>query len=171
LTGVVPFAGPTGPAILLAILTRDPSPPSETGKEHGIPKTLDDVMEEALTKEPDIRIKTIGGLADKFGAAYGLDGNHLEWAKVPQDQLAARIKQGLPAALQRHAQKAAPPNVQAMDAAFQAGSQGGPIAAPSQFDDEGFAMGVPQGRPKWLVPAVAGAAVLFGALVLLLFFR
>jgi len=182
LTGMVPFQGSTGPAILLAILTKDPAPPSETGKAHNVPKTLDEVMEEALTKDPAIRIASVGALADRVGAAYGLVGGHLEWAKIPQDDLGARIKSALPKLLQGRASAAAAPaapDTRAMDAAFKqresydafkAGSAGGPSGA-SPFGDDEFAMGVPQGRPRWLLPAVAGAAVLVGAILAFLIAR
>src|SRR5262249_35470306 len=42
-TGTVPFSGNNGPAILLAILSTDPTPPSDVGKAHGVPATLDPV--------------------------------------------------------------------------------------------------------------------------------
>src|SRR6185295_10591805 len=118
LTGTVPFQGSTGPAILLAILTKDPAPPSETGKAHGVPKTLDDVMEEALTKDPAIRIGTVAALADRVGLAYGLTGTHLDWAKITQADLGARIKAGLPGLLQQAAAAPPPPDTKALDAAF-----------------------------------------------------
>jgi serine/threonine-protein kinase len=167
LTGTVPFAGPTGPAILLSILTKDPTPPSVAGSAHGVPKTLDDVMEEALAKDAAIRIPTIGALVDRFGAAFGLEGDHHAWAREPQDQLGARIRASLPAALEKHAQAGAL-DTSGLDDAFKAGSQGGPV---NPFYDDQMVMGVPDARPRWLIPAVAGAAVLVGAVVALLFAR
>src|SRR4029077_5814010 len=65
LAGRVPFLAPTGPAILLSILSDEPKPPSEIGAAHKVPVTLDPVMEEALTKNPAIRIPTIGALVDR----------------------------------------------------------------------------------------------------------
>ena len=183
LTGKVPFAGPTGPAILLAILTNEPAPPSEVGKAHGVPKTLDPVIEAALTKEPSIRIPTIGALADRVGRAYGLEGDHAEWAKASQDDLKRRIESGLPEAIRRHeTQAAAVPDTSSMDAAFapaapdpfMAGSAGGPAGGAGggsgAFDDD-LVMGVPNAPPKWLLPAVAGAAVVVGVLITFLFLR
>jgi eukaryotic-like serine/threonine-protein kinase len=167
LTGTLPFLGNTGPAILLAILSNDPAPPSETGQAHGVPRTLDPVIEEALAKNPSIRVPTMGALADRIGHAYGLEGTHAEWARTPQDDLAARIHAGLPAALARHDAERPKPSLRALDDAFRAGSEGGPGGA---FSDD-LVMGVPtQGPPKWLIAAIAGAVVL-GAVVIFLFIR
>ncbi len=182
LTGKVPFAGPTGPAILLAILTNEPAPISEIGKAQGVPKSLDPVIEAALTKEPSIRIPTIGALADRVGRAYGLEGDHTEWARASQDELKRRIEAGLPEALRKHEmQVAAAPDTSSMDAAFQspaasapdpfmAGSAGGPSGAMGSFDDD-LVMGVPNAPPRWLLPAVAGAAVVVGVLITFLILR
>ena len=161
LAGTVPFRGNNGPAILLAILSNDPQPPSELG----CPATFDAVIESALAKNPDIRTPTIGKLADDLGHAYGLTGDHHEWATVPQDELGRRIAEGLPAALAKHAAEAAQrADTAAMDAAFKnddrfaAGSEGGPAAF-----GEDMVMGVPKGPPKWIFAAL-GAVVLLGIL-------
>jgi serine/threonine-protein kinase len=167
LTGTVPFRGTTGPAILLAILTKDPTPASEAGAAHGVPATLDAVMDEALAKNPEIRLPTVGALADRLGAAYGLDGDHRQWAKVPQGELDDRIRVGLPRALAARAQVAGPAqNLAAMDAAFAAGG-----AAPAATFSEDVVMGVPSGPPRWLVPAIAVAAVVVGVIVALVAMR
>jgi hypothetical protein len=42
----------------------------------------------------------VGALADAFGAAYGLDGTHREWASTPQQELGARIAAKLPEMMQ-----------------------------------------------------------------------
>ena len=133
LTGTLPFAATTGPAILLAILSNDPAPPSEVGKAHGVPPTLDPVMEEALAKNAAIRVPSMGALADRIGHAYGLEGSHAEWARTPQDALGARIQRALPALVERHlAERAAlKAPMAAMDDAFKAGSAGGPSGAHS----------------------------------------
>ncbi|HEY4117058.1 MAG TPA: serine/threonine-protein kinase, partial [Byssovorax sp.] len=169
LTGKVPFAGPTGPAILLAILTHDPKPPSEVLA--GLPASLDPVMEEALMKEPSIRVPTIGALADRVGRAFGLEGDHREWAKATQAELGARIAAGLPEALRKHAAgEAAAPDTSAMDAAFKpapqpdpfmVGGVGGPAAGAGGAFSDDLVMGVPKGMPKWIVPAIAGAVIVF----------
>ncbi len=177
LTGSVPFQGGTGPAILLSILTKDPVPPSEAGKAQNVPKTLDDVMEEALTKDPGIRIGSVGAFADRLGHAHGLDGDHRVWAVVPQSELAAKIQAALPAALEKHAagQAARGGSLAAMDQAmrdpFMAGSEGGPAARMVAGGDDEIVMGLPPARPRWLVPAVAGAAVIVGAVVAFLIAR
>ena len=158
LTGKVPFAGPTGPAILLAILTHDPKAPSEVSP--GLPASLDPVMEEALMKEPSIRIPTIGDLADRVGRAFGLEGDHREWAKATQAELGARIAAGLPEALRKHAagESAAPDIVSAMDAAFKPAAQADPFmiggvggpggGASGAFSDDLVMGGAPKGMPE-----------------------
>jgi serine/threonine protein kinase len=99
--GRVPFIGNNGPSILLEILTRDPKPPSEAGKgqKYPVPPTLDRVLSHAFKKIPALRIASVGALADAVGAAYGLTGNHLEWAKTNEAALNARINAALPALL------------------------------------------------------------------------
>src|SRR5262249_11706269 len=64
LTGTVPFTGNNGPSILLAILTKDPEPPSTKSAtaKYPIPAAMDDVMEVALAKNPNIRTKSVGDL-------------------------------------------------------------------------------------------------------------
>jgi len=169
LTGKVPFPGSTGPAILLAILTHDPAPISEAGAAQGIPVTLDIVMERALAKDPAIRQRSIGELANEVGRAYGLEGDHRLWATVSEQQLGALIATGLPKALEAHtAAQGAPMNLSNMDAAFQAGSQGGPMGGAHALPDDLVVMGLPPERPKWLLPAIGGGALLVVALILFL---
>ncbi|MDB4941919.1 MAG: Serine/threonine-protein kinase PknB [Labilithrix sp.] len=93
LTGTVPFTGNNGPSILLAILTKDPEPPSAkgAGAKYPIPRALDDVLEEALAKNPNIRTKTVGDFATAVGRAYGLAGDHRAWARVPAQDLTQQI--------------------------------------------------------------------------------
>ena len=89
-----PSTGNNGPSILLAIMTKDPVPPSMQGSGREVPgrrPALDDVIEEALAKNPNIRTKTVGALADAVGRAYGLDGDHLQWATTPQQELGRQI--------------------------------------------------------------------------------
>ncbi len=169
LTGKVPFAGSTGPAILLAILTDEHAPPSVAGKDHKVPRTLDPVMEEALAKSVDARIPTVAALADRLGQAYGLEGTHLDWARTPPEELAVKIAERLPAVIARHEEAAAArgdAKSPLSDVPFRAGSEGGPAAF-----TEDVVMGVPQGPPRWLVPAIAGAAVLVGVIVAVLIAR
>lgn len=159
LTGRVPFEGSTGPAILLAILSSEPKPPSVVGAAHHVPATLDAVMEAALMKEPDLRIATAGALVDRIGAAYGLAGTHAEWASAPQEELGRRIREGLPAALEAQRSAAAPPAaaLSAMDSAFQEDR--------SNAFAEDIVMGVPDRRPGWIVPVLLVALLGLGAVV------
>ena len=186
ITGTVPFQGVNGPSILLSILTKDPVPPTVAGKGGApIPPAIDDLMEVALAKNPNIRTKTVGDLADALGRAYGLSGGHLEWAVTPQEALGKRIEAELPRVLA--AQASAPgtlsdpfaaPAVRAapvpgamhpMDMAFQAATNAGTTAEGAGDD---FVMGVPKGLPKWLVPAIVGAvAVVAGVIGAVVFLK
>jgi serine/threonine-protein kinase len=172
LTGKVPFPGNTGPAILLAILTHDPAPISEAGKDHGLPVTLDEVIERSLAKDPAIRQQTIGALADDVGHAFGLEGDHLLWATVSEAKLGQLIAEGLPKKLAEHEAKVgAPMDLSNLDAAFKAGSQGGPGGALRGMPDDLIVMGLPPERPKWLIPAIGGGALLLVVVVLVLVLR
>jgi len=92
LTGQVPFTGANGPAILLAILTKNPAPVSTRATAAWkLPPALDDVIDDALAKKPETRTPTVGAFADAFGRAFGLDGTHLDWAKMPTTDLAEAI--------------------------------------------------------------------------------
>ncbi|MBK8257356.1 MAG: serine/threonine protein kinase [Polyangiaceae bacterium] len=162
LTGRVPFEGSTGPAILLAILSQEPKPPSELGGSHAVPPTLDAVMENGLMKNAELRIATIGALVDGIGAAYGLVGHHAAWATTPQDQLAHEIKDGLPRALAEHQKMAAAgASLKDMDAAFK---------DEKAFNDD-IVMGVPESRPKWIIPTIAVVILALGAVIALLALR
>ena len=98
LCGGVPFPGTNGPSILLAILTKDADPPSLRCQGHANPPppALDDVMEEGMAKNPNIRTQSVGLLADAVGRAYGLDGDHRIWAAMPQRELARLVEQARP---------------------------------------------------------------------------
>jgi serine/threonine protein kinase len=161
LSGKVPFPGNTGPAILLAILTQDPPPMSQAGKD--LPITLDDVIEIALAKSPDIRQSSIGAFADALGAAFGLTGNHVEWARRSEADLAAAIERDLPGHVAGHAARlAAGPDLSAMDAAFKSAS------APENLPQDYVIMGLPPARPAWFWPAVIGGALVLVLVVVLL---
>jgi hypothetical protein len=94
---------------LLEILTKEPKPPSEVGKgqKYPVPPTLDRVMAHALKKSPSMRIGSTGALADAIGAAYGLTGNHFEWAKTSEAELTSRVNAALPGLLVEQAPKQA----------------------------------------------------------------
>jgi serine/threonine protein kinase len=173
LTGTVPFIGSNGPAILVAILSEEARPPSAAGAIYRVPTTLDPVMEDALAKSADHRLASVGALADRVGRAYGLEGDHVEWATISQEDLGARIRAGVRGAVARHEEERARiPDTNAMDAAFRtedpfkAGSAGGPAA----FSDD-LVMGVPKGTPGWIFAAVGAVAILVGVVVALLFTR
>jgi serine/threonine-protein kinase len=157
LTGKLPFEGTNGPVVLLAIISRHPPPPSVAGEAHGVPRTLDPVMQDALAKDPRDRIPTVAALADRIGAAYGLQGSHRSWAAMSQTEIGERIRQGLPAALAKlEAESAGRPDLRAMDQAFASGPsrQAGPPSSSGDSFPEDVAMGVPQPLPRWIVPAI-----------------
>ncbi len=180
--GTVPFFGNNGPSILLAILTKDPNPPSlaaPTAKFH-IPPKMDEVMEEALAKNPNIRTKSVGALADAIGAAYGLEGDHREWAKTPTAVLGPQIEQAKPRVMAARASRAAAPVEVAADP-FAAPTQQspGPWAQPQQPYAAGMDQAFAQARAQQYADPMAGAAgvpaksnwllpVVLGALFLLL---
>ena len=161
LTGTVPFMGNNGPSILLAILTKEPTPPTVAAAESPfpVPPAMDEVIEAALTKNPNIRTRSVGDLADAIGRAYGLGGDHRAWAVAPAAALEAAIAAALPAVMA--APRPAHAALAAMDQAFQA-----PVEASSA--DEGFVMGVPQGPPKWIVPAAIAAILVVAAITVAL---
>lgn len=139
-TGQVPFKGINGPSILLEILTKEPTPPSQMpSQRHPVPPTLDRVMASAFKKLPSLRIGSVGALADAVGAAYGLQGAHQSWAVTPEAQLSAAIAEALPAVMAQVAAPAGP--VDAADSFFgemdSLGATGGmgdpapPLPAPS----------------------------------------
>jgi hypothetical protein len=86
---------------LLQILTKEPAPPSEAGKgqKYPVPPTLDRVMTHAFKKTAAHRIASVGALADAVGAAYGLTGTHLEWAKTTEAELTTRVNAAMPGLL------------------------------------------------------------------------
>lgn len=144
ITGTVPFTGNNGPSILLAILTKDPDPVSTKSAtaKYPIPKALDDVLEEALAKNPNIRTKSVGDFATAVGRAYGLQGDHKAWARVPIAELAREIAE---------AAKRAPVVEAAKD----------PFAAADPFAAKPTTGTAPMGAPARVDPiaqtAVAGA--------------
>jgi serine/threonine-protein kinase len=132
---------------------------------------MDEVLEVALAKNPNIRTKTVRALADAIGAAYGLAGDHKQWAVVPQQELAALIAEAMPRLL---AAKVAP-LAEAADP-FAAPAPGA-VAPPDQGMAQAFAavreadlvpQGVPSGKPGWLLPLIVGVlALLVGGAVTL----
>ena len=100
-TGSVPFSGNNGPSILLAIMTKEPIPPSIKGKDAPLPPPpgLDDVLDMGLAKNMNHRTKSVGELADAVGRAHGLTGDHKQWAVMPQAELAALLAEARPRAM------------------------------------------------------------------------
>ena len=98
LTGSMPFSGSNGPSILVQILRNEPVLPSEAaaGRPFPVPTTVDRVLSRGLRKGPSTRIASVGELADELGRAYGLAGDHAQWAVVPEAQLARQIHERLP---------------------------------------------------------------------------
>ncbi len=186
-TGTVPFTGNNGPSILLAILTKDPDPPSTkaANAKYPVPQAMDEVLEEGLAKNPNIRTKTVGELAMAVGRAYGLDGDHRVWAKTSQGDLGrmiadARGKAPPPRVVEAAADPFAAPDPFAKPSTgtaplappmgqMQPASQPRiPIAQnpPPVYQQQAHAggyddvAGLPQGRPPWLIAVVVGVAAL-----------
>ena len=189
IVGIVPFSGSNGPSILLSILTEDPLPPTMRAKspKYPIPPAMDDIMELALAKNPNLRPKTVGALADAVGHAYGLDGDHRVWAKMPLHELTAKVIAARPGTLV----KAAPLVIQADPFAFPApdpftsrssvplGEEVHETPSPvfteessdSSLESQGeIELLVPRSR-GWLVPALAGGVVVVLVVVGLLVLR
>lgn len=93
MTGRVPFPGINGPQILLSILSKEAPPVSQAdGSRFPIPPTMDPVLAKAFKKTASLRYETVGGLADAIGQAYGLEGNHRDWAEKPEAELSSAIE-------------------------------------------------------------------------------
>jgi eukaryotic-like serine/threonine-protein kinase len=167
ITGEVPFTGNNGPSILLAIMTKDPEPPSVKAREakYPVPPALDEVLEVALAKNQSIRTPTVGALADAVGHAYGLTGDHRQWALTPQYDLARSLAEALPRMM---AQKPIVPLDVAAD----------PFASPPAGDTQteganagqrnGASWFASSGKRGWVLPVVVGllALVVGGAVTL-----
>jgi eukaryotic-like serine/threonine-protein kinase len=182
-TGEVPFAGNNGPSILLAIMTKDPVPPTvkAAGSMYPVPPALDNVIEVALAKNQNIRTPTAGALADAVGHAYGLAGDHRRWATTPQPDLRREVGEASATAMIRNV---APLDVAADPFAAKGGAPAGPGPtdaswAPSAYMPEGQGVastlsdlegpqGMPNAKPAWLLPVVVGllALVVGGAVTL-----
>jgi tRNA A-37 threonylcarbamoyl transferase component Bud32/RNA polymerase subunit RPABC4/transcription elongation factor Spt4 len=190
--GTVPFGGTNGPSILLAIMTKDPDPPTLKGarEKWPIPPAMDDVMEVALAKNPNIRTKTVGDLADAVGHAYGLEGEHRGWATTSQPVLAQQVAAAKDRVMKpRPTLDVAPdPFLQAdpfaagAGAAAGAGGYGAIAMAPhgmpqhashgmqggrgmdaafSQAREADYEMApIVPPRPAWLIPVIVGVAAL-----------
>ncbi|MBP9111661.1 MAG: serine/threonine protein kinase [Polyangiaceae bacterium] len=198
IVGSVPFPGSNGPSILLAILTKDHVPPTTAlaGKPTCPPARVDDVFEEGLAKNQNIRTKTIGGFVDALGQAYGFEGDHLSWSTMTIQAMEeefekAKVRAANPAPVAAAVADpfAAPPPGPAM----YGGPMGGgatPQMQPGHAQtreaeramDQAFNQvnaaaieeqqiaGLPSsGPPAWLLPAIATAVILFALLGYLVF--
>ena len=162
LTGKVPFTGPSGPAILLAILSKEPEPPSIAGKANGVPAELDDVISDALSKDMKTRTQSLGELADRVGAAYGLGGGAADWAEMPESELKAAIELA----------RTSPPLPEHMLTPSTAPAAGPGAPNPGAISEgEDFVMGLPSGPPWGLIAAVAAIVVVTVGLILYLVLR
>ena len=173
-TGEVPFAGNNGPSILLAIMTKDPVPPTAkaAGGRYPVPPALDEVLEAGLAKNHTIRTRSVGALADAVGRAYGLAGDHLQWATLPQQEIARRIAEAMPRTM------IAPVAPLAIASDPFAAAPRPPWGATPSRDGDGLALtmpesdlapqGLPGEKPAWLLPVLVGllALVLGGAVTL-----
>ncbi|MCC6214773.1 MAG: protein kinase [Polyangiaceae bacterium] len=192
-TGTVPFKGANGPSILLEILTKEPVAPSKASAalRHPAPPGLDRVMAHAFKKAPGMRIGSVGALADVFGQAYGLTGDHRAWAVAPEAALGQAIDARLPALMtaQPEAPRAdvadsffgemdaldgfagAPPGAAPPPAAGQQAWHGAPAAPVPSGAVEPFGAGIPANSNKGLLilVAVGVGALVLGAVVLILF--
>ncbi len=173
-TGQVPFKGNNGPSILLEILTKEPAAVSELGREakYPVPPTLDRVMTHAFKKNPLMRIGSVGQLADAFGTAYGLSGDHRAWAATPQDELGRAIEQRLPELLARGV---GPTQSDAADAFFgeseALGALGDPLAGGPHADKPPVAPTLSGDAEELAIPKQGGGLVLalaIGAVALVL---
>ncbi len=179
LTGKVPFFGNTGPQILLAILGFEPTPPSVVSNEPGfagpkVPEAFDDVIADSLTKDPKIRTGSVADLADRSGQAYGIEGTHLDWARVPEDELRRKVEVSLqtPRASQRGSMPR--PNLAPGSSPGFADMslQSAPVQQPPDaFRDDEMIMGLPDqssSKTLYVVMGVVGLVLVVGALAFFL---
>jgi serine/threonine protein kinase len=178
LTGKVPFFGNTGPQILLAILGFEPAPPSTIANEPGfagpkLPEAFDDVVADSLAKDPKIRTGSVAELADRAGQAYGLDGTHLEWARIPEDELRRKVE--IAALTPRASQRGQMPRPNVGPAGNQGFAdmslQSAPNPQADAFRDDDMIMGLPDqssSKTLYVVMGVVGLVLVVGALAFFL---
>ncbi len=157
LTGKRPFDGPNGPQVLMGILMNDPELPGSVMAKKGveIPPGVDDAVERALAKKPDIRTKTVGAFATELGRGFGLEGDYLQWAKTSLAELETRITEA-----HAKAMAGAPAPVGgAMDDVFKATAAPAHDAPAARIEWPTEEAAKPAGRPAWLVPAILAASV------------
>jgi serine/threonine-protein kinase len=94
LTGKIAFEAPNLAQILYKLLNEEPRP--ATTQTEGLPMEVDDVLDEALAKQPGLRFPTVGALADALGRALGMPGSPTEWAATSADDLTRQIGSARP---------------------------------------------------------------------------
>jgi serine/threonine-protein kinase len=92
LTGRLPFSGKSYQATLAGILGEPAPPPSQLELPEPLPVAFDAWIERALAKAPDARFASAGELADAFGRAFGLPGDHRAWAESSPDALGRALE-------------------------------------------------------------------------------
>jgi tRNA A-37 threonylcarbamoyl transferase component Bud32 len=70
LTGYLPFNGPTAMATMLEHIQRDPVPPSQRLPGHGITAGMDNVVMQALGKDPARRFNSARAMKQAVGAVF-----------------------------------------------------------------------------------------------------
>jgi serine/threonine protein kinase len=181
LTGEVPFKGVNGPSILLEILTKEPPLPSQVlgAGRADIPQGVDEAIMGALKKTVGLRTRSAGQLANDVGHAYGLDGDHRDWAVTTEGQLGQLITARL-GSMMEHATL---PRTKSVADAFFGDGDGlgvsappvGPSAPPPrlasvQSESKAPLPGPTLNRPAWVAPVVVGAVALVAGVVLTLLF-
>jgi serine/threonine-protein kinase len=169
ITGTVPFSGTNGPSILLEILTKSPTPPSQRKlpTTYPVPPALDRVMAHAFQKNPALRIASVGELADRVGQAYGLDGTHERWIALTQAEVEKRIQERLPVMMVAGGETSSSSAL--LDDFFGAGGSAldSGIAAdrsaepnrPIAHDTSVDMTVMPRAMPRWFIPTVVVAMV------------
>jgi serine/threonine-protein kinase len=163
-TGEVPFGGVNGPSILLAILSQQPVPPSQRlhNAAQPIPPDLDFAILKALSKGPALRFESVGAFADAVGRAYGLSGNHREWATTSQHALGRAIDTAMPGLMARRVsalEVVADPFGTAPAQGLAAHERALDAAFSSARNSEVAGYGVPA-RAPWVLPVVVGLVAL-----------
>jgi serine/threonine protein kinase len=185
LTGTVPFQGTNGPSILLAIVTAEPTPPSELtrGGRNPVPPSVDRALAMALRKSAPARTKNAGAFADSLGHAFGLQGTHQDWAQTSEEELTRRVDEALPRLLA----ESRPPPRSALAAEIDDDLGVDSLVATAEslaadrlgqaFEEfspdanvQGVAAEVAEGRgsPAWLIPVVVVVALIAGILLAML---
>jgi len=148
ITGKIAFEAPNIAQILFKLLNDDPRP--ATTQAEGLPMEIDDVLDEALAKQPGLRFPTVSAFADAFGRALGIPGTPAEWAATKADDLTRQIGTARP-----------PPAPTRGETTDPIRTAGGPIPETERISLEPMpAAGSP---PPLVIAAVAaGAAIMIG---------